>query len=56
MNIAKPYIDATITTLCEYIDKLTKEENENSGFQVAENTKALALLVTVRTLADKKEL
>ena len=52
MNVIKPYVDTTIVNLCEYIDKLTKEENEDTGLQIAENTKALALLVTARALSN----
>ena len=54
MNETKLCVDKTINSLCEYIDRLTKEENTDIALLIAENTKALAVLVIARTLAETK--
>lgn len=42
-------VDEAIEAICDYIKELTKSQTLEAPMEVAENTKALALLVEART-------
>lgn len=49
MDTVNAHVDQTIINVCEYIEKISKDmSSENAVMNVAENTKALALLVLAR--------